>query len=97
MLRPTPEEMFQDCRNQLCMREMVKGLFTTQPAVELVHEDVIEGRSLPQINALLSLTLPEITLIDRKADYQNDIVVTVAEEAQLLTAYERRRHEFEPL
>lgn len=96
-LNPSPEEMFQDCRNQLRMRDMVKALFEGHPAVELVYEDIVERRSVPEIGDVLGLASPEVQLSDRKEDYRNDKVVTVSGEAELLEAYEVRRGDFEPL
>ena len=97
VLSPSAEEMFQDCRNQLRMREMVRALFDGHPAVELVYEDLIGKRSIPDVSDLLGLALPDVLLSDRKEDYQSDKVVTVSGEATLLEAYEARRSEFEPL
>lgn len=91
------EEMFQDCRNQLHMREAVNALFAGHRAAELVYEDIVEGRQIPELNKLLDLSMPYVVLSDRKEDYKSEIQVTVTNESAILNSYESNRDKLEPL
>jgi hypothetical protein len=89
------EEMFQDCRNQMAVRALMRELFAGHPCADFEYEDVLKRSDLQELNTVLALPPPAITLPTQKFDYRGGIKVTIENESEALAAYESRSAEFD--
>jgi hypothetical protein len=88
------EEMFQDCRNQMALRALMRELFDGHPCTGFVYEEILGKSNLRELNTLLDLPAPVIRLPGQKLDYRSAVKVTILNESEALAAYESRSAEF---